>query len=102
MGWINTGYARKKTLTITKGSTTNTYNITAAFSYGGTNYPALSDKEFAQMSNADYEARRTVFIGSVQSLHSGLATDCPDLTIGSVEYNTVACPLSLEPSTPAV
>lgn len=94
MGYQNTGYARKKTLTITKGSTTTTYNITASFTYGGTTYPLLSDDQFAKLSNADYEARRTAFINYVYGLHSGLQTDCPDLTVGSVEYNTVACPLT--------
>lgn len=93
MGYQNTGYARKKTLTITKGSTTTNYNITASFTYGGATYPALTDDKFAKLSNADYEARRTAFIRYVYGLHSGLQTDCPDLTVGSVEYNTMSCPL---------
>ena len=101
MGYVNTGYARKKTLTITKGSTVTSYNITDAFTYGGTTYALLTDTQFAQLSNADYESRRTAFIAYVASLNSGLTTDCPDLTVGSVEYNTTACPISAQHEEPS-
>ena len=94
MAYENTGYARKKTITITKGSAVNTYQITAQFSYNNTLYPALTDDEFAKMSNSDYETRRTAFVNYLYGLHSGLQTDCPDLTINSVEHNTISCPLS--------
>lgn len=94
MAYENTGYARKKTITITKGSTVNTYQITEKFSYNSKLYPALTDDAFAKLSNSDYETRRKEFINYLYGLHSGLQTDCPDLTINSVELNTIYCPLS--------
>lgn len=93
MAYENTGYARKKTITITKGSTVNTYQITEEFSYNS-RFTALTDDEFAKLSNSDYETRREEFINYLYGLHSGLQTDCPDLTINSVELNTISCPLS--------
>lgn len=94
MAYENTGYARKKTITITKGSAVNTYRITASFAHNNTLYPSLTDDEFAKLSNSDYEARRTAFVNHLYSLHDGLQTDCPDLTINSVEHDTINCPLS--------
>lgn len=94
MAYENTGYARKKTITITKGSAVNTYRITASFSHNNTLYPSLTDDEFAKLSNSDYETRRTAFVNHLYSLHDGLEADCPDLTVGSVQYNTQLCPLS--------
>ena len=93
MAYINTGYARNKSLTVTKGSYSQTYDLCSGFTYGGTTYPSLSNDGFAQLSDADYERRRADFISYVYSLEAGLQTDCPDLTQGSVEYDTVLCPL---------
>lgn len=94
MAYENTGYARKKTITITKGSTVNTYSITASFSYNKTLYPSLTDDEFAKLSNSDYEARLTAFVKHLYSLYEGLEADCPDLTIDTVTYEPQMCPLS--------
>lgn len=94
MAYINTGYARNASLTVTRGSYSQSYDIRAGFTYGGTTYPSLSNDGFAQLSDADYERRRAYFISYVYSLEAGLQTDCPDLTQGSVEYDTVLCPLS--------
>lgn len=96
MAYHNTGYARKKTLNVSKGDYSQTYNLCAAFTapgVGGTSYSALSDDDFAKLSDADYEARRKDFIDYVCSEESGLDTDCPDLTQGSVVYDPVSCPL---------
>lgn len=94
MAYINTGYARNTSLTVTKGSYSQSYDIRAGFTYGGTTYPSLSNDGFAQLSDGDYERRRADFIAYIYSLEPGLQTDCPDLTQGSVEYDTVLCPLS--------
>ncbi len=94
MAYINTGYARCKQLTVTTGIVTHTYDLCAGFTYGGTTHPSLSDEGFARLTDAEYERRRAEFIAYVYSLEPGLQTDCPDLTQGSVEYDTVLCPLS--------
>ena len=95
MAYINNGYARKKTLTVTYGSQTYTYRITDSFVDTANNvgYSALLDKDFARMSNRDYETRRRAFILYVYSLHSGLQEACPDLTLGSYEQNLSLCPI---------
>lgn len=94
MAYENTGYVRKKTITITKGSAVYRHDITAQFSYNNTLYQALTDDAFAKLSSADYETRRMAFVNHIYSLYEGLETDCPDLTINSVEYNSIMCPLS--------
>lgn len=94
MAYINTGYARNASLTVTRGAYSQTYDIRTGFTYDGTTYRSLSNDGFAQLSDGDYERRRADFIAYVYSLEPGLQTDCPDLTQGSVEYDTVLCPLS--------
>ena len=95
MAYVNTGYARNKTLTITKGNYSHDYDLCAGFNAVGkpTVYPSLSDEGFARLSDADYQARLADFIEYVCSLESGLATDCPNMDIGSVIYDTDSCPL---------
>ena len=94
MSYVNTGYARNTVLTVTKGSYSQSYDIRAGFTHNGKTYPSLSDDDFAQLTDANYERRRADFIAFVYSNEDGLQTDCPDLTLGSVEYDTVLCPLS--------
>ena len=94
MAYINTGYARKKTLVITKGLQSSSYDIRTGFTFNGTTYPSLNDDGFAQLSDEDYERRLADFIDYVYSLVDGLQTDCPDMTVGSVEYDTTLCPLT--------
>lgn len=93
MAYINTGYARNASLTVTRGSYSESYDIRTGFTYDETTYPSLSNDGFAQLSDEDYERRRAAFISYVYSLEPGLQTDCPDMTQGSVEYDTVLCPL---------
>lgn len=94
MPYINTGYARKRTLTVTKGGYSQSYDIRSAFPPESPVYTALTDTEFAQLSDADYERRRSDFIDYVYSCENGLQSDCPDLTNGSVVYDPDHCPIS--------
>lgn len=100
MAYVNTGYTRRKKLTITKGTYTKSYFITHGFIYNGTTYPSLSDQGFARLSNAEYDARLRAFISRVYLQENGLQTDCPDMTIGSTSYNTSLCPLPPHPPQP--
>ncbi len=94
MAYVNTGDARNKTLTVIKGTYSHDYDLCTGFTgTGGTVYPSLSDDGFAQLSERDYETRLREFIDYVYSQETGLATDCPDMTIGSVIYDPVSCPL---------
>jgi len=95
MAYQNNGYARKKILTVTKGNTVSTYNITAEFRPPASRpFEQLDDNAFARLSDADYEARLAAFISYVYSLHSGLQSDCPDMTPGSVVYDVASCPIT--------
>jgi len=95
MSYTNNGYSRRKTLTITKTGYSIEYVITDAFTDpSNVSYAALTDTEFAQLSDADYNTRLTSFIAHVYAVETGLEDDCPDLTIGAQTYNTTLCPLS--------
>ena len=97
MATQNTGYARMKTLTVTQGAYTHSYDITAGFATpGNTTYPAITDAEFAQLDENSYNARRSAFIEYVYSQEPGLADDCPDLEMGSVVYDPDTCPVTLQ------
>lgn len=93
MAYVNTGYARNKTLTVTKGSYTHDYDLCAGFVYDGRTFPSISDDGLAQFSDAGYQTRLSAFIGYVYSLEPGLETDCPNIDVGGVIYDTVSCPL---------
>lgn len=93
MAYSNTGYARCKTLAIVKGSFSKTYSITAKFTYQ-TEYPELTDEQFAKMSDSDYNRRRSAFISYMYSRLEGLQADCPDMTLGSLIYNVTLCPIN--------
>lgn len=94
MAYVNTGDARNKTLTVTKGTYSHDYDLCAGFTAPDSRvYPSLSDDGFGQLSLSDYETRLRAFIEYVCSIETGLATDCPDMTIGSVIYDPVSCPL---------
>lgn len=93
MAYSNTGYARCKTLVITKGDMSKPFSITAKFRYSTTEYPELTDEQFARLSDTEYNKRRSAFISYMYSMHEGLQTDCPDLTLGSLIYNVTLCPI---------
>lgn len=96
MAYHNTGYARRKKLTVTKGDYSHEYNICTGFTYNNKVYPSLSDEEFARLTDGEYQARLTDFCNYVYGEEDGLQTDCPDLTVGSVVYDPVSCPLPVQ------
>lgn len=95
MAYQNTGYARNKTLTVTKGAYEQSYTITNSFTdpSDSTEYEALTNQAFQRLTETEYQIRLQAFIRYVYSLENGLQTDCPDLTRGSVEYNPTMCPI---------
>ncbi|WP_373828811.1 hypothetical protein [Bacteroides heparinolyticus] len=97
MSYVNTGWARRKTLTVTKGAYTKSYAITSGFIYAGTVYQSITNDAFAKMTDSEYDTRLMAFISYVYSKENGLQSDCPDMTMGSVVYNTSLCPLPLSP-----
>jgi hypothetical protein len=95
MSYQNTGYTRKKVLTVTKGDHTANYDITVSFTPpGGKTYGELTTAEFGQLTDTQYQTRLAAFCQYVYSLEDGLQADCPDLTLGSTGHNTNLCPLS--------
>lgn len=96
MAYYNTGYARRKILTITKGDYNQQYNICSGFIDGGKTYPSLSDDEFARLTDAEYNDRLAAFCNYVYGQENGLQADCPDLTQGSIVYDPVSCPLPVQ------
>ena len=97
MAYQNTGYARNKTITVTKGEYEQSYNITDSFTdpSNAAEYEALTNQAFQRLTEAEYQIRLQAFIRYVYSLEDGLQTDCPDLTRGSVEYNPTMCPVPI-------
>ena len=97
MAYQNTGYARNKTLTVSKGDYSHSYDLCAGFYAPGQDKPylSLSDEGFAQLTDEQYQERLADFIRYVYSLEEGLEADCPDLTRGSVVYDPVSCPLPI-------
>ena len=96
MAYHNTGYARRKILTVSKGDYNQQYNMCSGFTYNGKAYPSISDEEFARLSEGEYQARLTDFCNYVYGEEDGLQADCPDLTQGSVVYDPVSCPLPIQ------
>ena len=96
MAYQNTGYARRKILTVTKGDYSQEYNFCTGFTYNGKAYPSLSDEEFARLNEGEYQARLADFCNYVYGEEDGLEADCPDLTQGSVVYDPVSCPLPIQ------
>lgn len=93
MSYTNTGFARNKSLTVTNGNYSHTYNITDGFTHSGKTYQSLSNQEFAQLAQDEYEKRLQDFIDYVCSLEPGLATDCPEMISGAQFQSTILCPL---------
>lgn len=98
MAYQNTGYARNKTLTVTKGDYSQDYDITERFTdpSNATDYDTLTNQAFQRLTEAEYNIRLQAFIRYVYSLEDGLQIDCPDLTLGSVEYNPTMCPVPIQ------
>ena len=100
MSYVNTGWARRKTLTVTKGTYTKSYLITSGFIYAGITYQSITNNAFAKLSESEYDTRLRAFISYVYLQEAGLQADCPDMTIGSTSYNTSLCPLPPHPPQP--
>ena len=96
MAYINNGYARNTVLTVAKGDYSQDYNLLDAFEVpGGNTYDKITAEDFSLITDEKYEQRRDDFILYVYAQEKGLEDDCPDMTIGSVEYDTIVCPLSI-------
>lgn len=92
--YSNTGYARMKNLTITRGSDSSTYSFLAQFSYNGTTYQSITDEQLQKMTRPTYLNRLQSFVYYIYSINDGLQTDCPDMTQGAELYNVDWCPLT--------
>lgn len=95
MVYQNTGKARNKIITITKGDASQNYSITNSFmdpNNTGTRYSALADSEFARLTDAEYQDRLDAFCRYVYSLNDGLQSDCPNLKTGA-EFYSLSCPV---------
>ncbi len=101
MAYQNTGYARNKTLTVTKGDYSQDYDITDRFTdpSNDTVYDSLDGQAFQRLHEAEYQIRLQAFIRYVYSQEDGLQADCPDLTLGSVDWNPTMCPVPLQAET---
>lgn len=96
MAYQNTGYARNRKITITKGDDTpRDFYITDAFAdpADSTPYEALSTEAFQRLPEAEYQIRLQAFARRLYADIDGLQNDCPDLTLGSVEWNPSSCPV---------
>ena len=60
-------------------------------SWGNILYPTLTDKQFRELSDADYNARKTAFIAFVESIEDGLDVSV-DQTNTPTQLNLVGCP----------
>ena len=101
MAYQNTGYARNKTLTVSKGDYEQSYDITGSFvdPANSETYQALTNSAFQRLTEAEYQIRLQAFVRHVYSLEDGLQADCPNLTQGSVEYNPTMCPVPAQEQT---
>lgn len=93
----NTGFARMKKLTVTKGEYSQDYYITAAFHnpHDDTDIPAITDEAFALLDDADYNARLDAFIHYVCYTEEGLGDECPGIANGAVVWDPVTCPVTV-------
>ena len=98
MATQNTGFARMKALTVTKGDYTHTYYITGSFVDPDSQrqYQAIDDSTFAQMSEDDFAQRRDDFIHYVCYTEDGLGDQCPNIAQGSVMWDPSTCPITLQ------
>lgn len=80
---VNNGNFRKKKLTVdlkdAGGQSLPTYPrsffITASFEIGSTTHPSLTDTEFAEMDEAEYQSRLEDFLLYIESEIQGLDTE---------------------------
>lgn len=99
MAYHNTGYARRTTLTVTKGDYRQSYNICDPFTApNGNTFAAITNRDFARLTPAEYNTRLNAFCQYVYAREQGLEDDCPDLTQGAIEYDPTTCPIDAAPA----
>jgi len=97
MAFINNGYKRFKTLTVTVKlngvqQSVNVLPFMSTFTQGIT-YPVVTADELAKMSTSDYNTRATAYAAYVQANYQ---SQYPGLTVsadGSRIYDDVSCPI---------
>lgn len=91
---VHNGNARRKFLTINKTDSNGQmlptypkhYSIVEAFTHPQGNEPALTNVEFANLTDAQYTTRLNKFVGKVAALHAGIEVDIPDLKVGAIVF----------------
>ncbi len=101
MSYVNTGIKRAKTLTIDKqvsgfsmSGYPKIYDITAAFTGGGSSYGVLNNQEFQELTESDYLERLADFKIYVQTAEGIASVD--DITEAAAEAyvtDTTTCPI---------
>ena len=96
MAYVNTGTKRSLTFTFSKtvgGSTVIGYPKTydGRQSWGDSLYPAITDEQMRQLTDAQYTARKIAFLAYVESLESGFDSGTDFTNVSEVTDET-ACP----------
>ena len=96
MAYVNTGTKRSLTFTFTKtigGSTVIGYPKTydGRLSWGNFLYPAITDEQMRQLTDAQYSARKLAFLSYVESLEAGFDSGTDFTNVSEVTDET-ACP----------
>lgn len=99
MATQNTGYARMKVITVTRGDYTQSYDITSTWTdpQDGHVYDIITDSVLAELEDNDYNLLLEAFLRYVCSQEPGLEAECPDLTTGSVVWDPLSCPVTVQP-----
>lgn len=96
MAYVNTGEKRSLKFELTKtvgGATVVGYPKTydGQVSWGNSLYPTLTDTEFRQLTDSQYNSRKNAFLAYVKSLEAGF-DDGTDFTNVSIVTDETACP----------
>lgn len=99
MAYINTGYQRATTLTISvllngDVQSTDVFPLMQSFTYNSVTYPTVTAVQIQQMSTTDYNARVAAYAAYVQANYQ---SQYPGLTVtaaGSRVQNLSACPIN--------
>lgn len=91
---VHNGNARRKFLTINKTDSNGQmlpnypkhYSIVEAFTHPQGNEPALTNVQFANLTDAQYTTRLNKFVDKVATLHAGIEVDIPDLKVGAIVF----------------
>ena len=99
MAYINTGYQRATTLTISvllngDAQSTDVFPLMESFTYNSVTYPAVTTVQVQQMSTNEYNARVAAYAAYVQANYQ---SQYPGLTVtsaGSRVQNLGVCPIN--------